>query len=46
MTLRNPVDKDNYLPVYIEPNKTELAVDWQYALSQELQNSSELEKNY
>ena len=46
MTLRNPVDKDNYLPVYIEPNQTELAVDWQYALSQELQNSSELEKNY
>jgi hypothetical protein len=46
MTLRNPVNKDNYLPVYIEPNQTELAYDWQYALRQELINQSELEKNY
>ena len=46
MTLRNPLNKDKMLPVYIEPNDTQLAQDWVAALKIELQKNSELEKNY
>jgi hypothetical protein len=34
------------LPIYIEPNLSELATDWQVALSRELAKNSPLEKNY
>jgi hypothetical protein len=46
MTLRNPVNKSEFLPVYIRPNDTELAYDWTQALRAELLRNSELEKNY
>jgi hypothetical protein len=46
MTLRNPLDKEKMLPVYIEPNDTQLAKDWVLALKTELQKNSPLEKNY
>ena len=46
MTLRNPLDKEKLLPVYIEPNDTVLAVDWIAALKIELKKNSLLEKNY
>jgi len=47
MTLRNPVNKNEMLPVYIEPNGTELSYDWIAALKEELARpNSELEKNY
>jgi len=46
ITLRDPVTKRDLLPVYIEPNATELAVDWQVALSKELAKNSPLEKNF
>jgi len=46
MTLRNPIDKEKLLPVYIEPNDTQLAKDWISALKIELENKSQLEKNY
>lgn len=47
MTLRNPLKKDDFLTVYIEPNETQLAKDWVAALREELARSnSELEKNY
>jgi hypothetical protein len=46
MTLRNPLDKRDYLPVYIIPNTSELAHDWQVALKHELERKSHLEKNY
>ena len=46
MTLRNPVSKRDLLPVYIEPNASELALDWQVALAKELMKNTPLEKNY
>lgn len=46
MTLRNPISKRDLLPVYIEPNLTELALDWQTALAKELMKNTPLEKNY
>ena len=46
MTLRNPLHKNQLLPVYIQPNKSELAQDWVMALRAELLKNSELEKNY
>ena len=46
MTLRNPLHKNQLLPVYIQPNKSELAQDWVMALRAELEKNSELEKNY
>jgi hypothetical protein len=46
MTIRNPLDKEKLLPVYIEPNDTQLATDWVAALKVELQKNSLLEKNY
>ena len=46
MTLRNPLKKTDLLPVFIEPNDTQLAKDWQSALKIDLQRSSQLEKNY
>lgn len=46
ITLRNPVTKDNHLLLYIEPNVSQLAQDWQVALQLELNKQSQLEKNY
>lgn len=47
MTVRNPVTKEEHLPIYIEPNETQLAQDWQSALKEELnKDNSHLEKNY
>ena len=46
ITLRDPVTKKDFLPVYIEPNGTELAYDWQIALARELFKKSPLEKNF
>lgn len=46
MILRDPINKTDLLPVYIEPNDTELALDWQVALRHELERRSHLEKNY
>jgi hypothetical protein len=46
MTVRNPVSKRDLLPVYIEPNSSELALDWQVALAKELMKNTPLEKNY
>jgi len=46
MTLRNPLNKRDLLPVYIIPSDIELAVDWQVALSKELEKNSPLEKNF
>lgn len=46
MIVRNPVTKSDHLAIYIEPNDTELAADWQSALYRELKKKSELEKNY
>ena len=45
-TLRNPITKNDILPIYIEPNDSELAKDWQIALHKELMRDSLLEKNY
>lgn len=46
MTLRNPLNKSQTLPVYIETNDTILSKDWIAALKAELQKNSLLEKNY
>jgi hypothetical protein len=46
MTVRNPLDKKDMLPIYIKSNGTELAHDWLAALRLEIQRKSELEKNY
>lgn len=46
MTLRNPLDKNDYLNVFIEPNDTQLAKDWQDALKIEIQKNTPIEKNY
>jgi hypothetical protein len=46
MTLRNPVSKRDLLPIYIETDNTELALDWQVALAKELMKNTPLEKNY
>ena len=46
MTLRNPLDKRDMLPVYIRPNGTELSYDWMVALKMEIDRQAELEKNY
>jgi len=46
VTVRNPVTKIDYLPLYVEPNNTELAHDWQLALTRELQKKRPIEKNY
>lgn len=46
MTVRNPLDHRDLLPVVIRPNDTELAHDWVTALRQEIQRKSPLEKNY
>ena len=46
VTLRNPLDKTDYLDYYIVPNDTQLAQDWIVALKELLQNGNQLEKNY
>lgn len=46
VVLRNPLNKQDLFPIYIEPNNSQLAQDWQLALSQELAAAKPLEKNY
>ena len=46
MTVRNPLDPRDLIPVYIRPNDTELAQDWVEALRQEVRRNAHLEKNY
>jgi len=46
VTLRNPLDKTDYLDYYIVPNDTQLAQDWLVALKELLQNKNLLEKNF
>jgi len=46
VTLRNPLDKNDYLDYYIVPNDTQLAKDWIVALKDLLQHKNQLEKNY
>ena len=46
VTLRNPLNKDDYLDYYIVPNDTPLAQAWRDALKHLLQNKNLLEKNF
>ena len=46
VTLRNPLDKTDFLDYYIIPNDTQLARDWGHALKQILTNKNLLEKNF
>ena len=46
MTVRNPINKRDFIPIYIESNQTELSYDWEVALSKELEKNSPLEKNF
>ena len=46
VTLRNPLDKTDFLDYYIIPNDTQLAKDWGHALKQILTNKNLLEKNF
>lgn len=46
VTLRNPVDKTDFLDYYIIPDNHKLANDWTIALKRLLQSGNLLEKNY
>lgn len=46
VTLRNPLDKQDFLDYYIVPNNSQLACDWVGALQQLLKNGNLLEKNF
>ena len=46
VTLRNPVNRDSTLNLYIVPNDSQLAQDWITALKQLLKSECMLEKNY
>ena len=46
VTLRNPLDKSDYLEYYIIPNESKLASDWSNALKVILKNNNFLEKNF
>ena len=46
VTLRNPLDKTDYLDYYIVPNDTQLAQDWIVALKELLQNGNPIEKTF
>jgi hypothetical protein len=46
VTLRNPLDKNDYLDYYIVPNDTQLAQDWVRALKETLESKKLLEKNF
>ena len=46
VTLRNPLDKTDYLDYYIVPNDTQLAQDWVQALKETLESKKLLEKNF
>jgi len=46
VTLRNPLNKTDYLDYYIVPDDTQLARDWISALETILQNKNLLEKNF
>jgi hypothetical protein len=46
MTVRNPTNRKDLLPLYIDGNGTELSQDWLSALRWEIQRNAQLEKNY
>jgi hypothetical protein len=46
VTLRNPLDKTDFLDYYIIPNDTQLAKDWIIALEKLLKSNNLLEKNF
>ena len=46
VTLRNPLDKQDYLDYWIVPNDTQLAKDWISALKKLLAGGNLLEKNF
>lgn len=46
VTLRNPLDKTDYLDYYIVPNDTQLAQDWIVALKEILQSNLRLQKEF
>jgi hypothetical protein len=46
LTVRNPTNNRDLLPLYIDGNGTELAQDWLSALRQEIRRNAQLEKNY
>ena len=46
VTLRNPLDKTDYLDYYIVPNDTQLAQDWIKALKEILTNNLKLQKEF
>ena len=46
VTLRNPLDKQDFLDYYITPNDTQLAKDWISALEVLLKSKKLLEKNF
>ena len=46
VTLRNPLDKEDYFDYYIVPDSTKLAVDWVTALKKLLNSKNLLEKNF
>jgi hypothetical protein len=46
VTLRNPLDKNDYLDYYIVPNDTQLAQDWITALKETLQGNLKLQKEF
>lgn len=46
VTLRNPLDKKDFLDYYIIPNNTQLAKDWINALEVLLKSKKLLEKNF
>jgi hypothetical protein len=46
IVLRNPVKKDSFLKLFVEPNDTLLAKDWVDALKNLLMSGNQIEKNY
>lgn len=46
VTLRNPLDKQDYLDYWLVPNDTQLAKDWLSALKKLLAGGNLLEKNF
>lgn len=46
MTVRNPMNKLDLLPIHINGNRTELAQDWLAALQLDIKRQAKLEKNY
>ena len=46
MTIRNPLDRQDMIPIVIKPNDSELAYDWTEALRSEIKRRAPIEKNY